>query len=130
MALGEKEEECRKESTWKGGGQRGEMRVYTCQETCRLVHGIGGPYGHRRTAGVEGQSERKGAAERGEERGWFERELRLGQGHKNVLSTPAPPVIGSNHRGSHVERSPTSSGRSDSSMLVRLWIVGTESLKS
>lgn len=43
---------------------------------------------------------------RGKERG--------GQGHENVLSTPAPPVIGSNHRGSHAVRlfrSPLAIGR-------------------
>lgn len=43
---------------------------------------------------------------RGKERG--------GQGHENVLSTPAPPVIGSNHRGSHTVRlfrSPLAIGR-------------------
>lgn len=31
-----------------------------------------------------------------------------GRGHKNVPSTPAPPVIGSNHRGSHTVVSPGS----------------------
>lgn len=28
-----------------GWGEEREMRVYTCRETCGLVHGIGGPYG-------------------------------------------------------------------------------------
>lgn len=45
------------------------------------------------------------------------RELRLGQGHKNVLSTPAPPVIGSNHRGSHADRS----FRSPTGNLLTTW---------
>lgn len=37
-------------------------------------------------------------------------EPRLGQGHKSVQSTPAPPVIGSNHRGSHAIRSDAAAG--------------------
>lgn len=35
---------CRRASRL-GWGEEREMRVYTCRETCGLVHGIGGPYG-------------------------------------------------------------------------------------
>lgn len=81
----------------RGGEGRRKMRVYTCQETRRLVHNIGGSC-------VELPWTKRGNVREG---GWRARreERMVERGstgtHKNVLSTPAPPVIGSNHRGSH-----------------------------
>lgn len=84
--------------TEQRGGEGGrKIRVYTCQETRRLVHNIGGSCADSR--GRKGETwGRVNEEPRREERMWLNAAR---QGHKNVLSTPAPPVIGSNHRGSH-----------------------------
>lgn len=66
---GEWREKERERRGWQGGERRRKMRVYTCQETRRLVHNIGGPCadsrrqkGARREAG--GRKERRETSER------------------------------------------------------------------
>lgn len=54
----------------RGTGAGRKMRVYTCQETRRLVHNIGGPCADRRGQKGGGRGE-DGRGERKETRGWL-----------------------------------------------------------